>query len=126
MFWDTVALGGYLALNVLISRVTPGGRDEGHRAAEVDQAVIFLSIPWAVSIHTVTAFLYSGLAARPFWMTRDPGAALPGLGFRRRSGAADSAGLLVRKLTKFDPGKKAIDKLAISSPTPWCSTSSSS
>jgi len=25
--------------------------------------------PWAVSIHTVTAFLYSGLAARPFWMT---------------------------------------------------------
>ena len=31
--------------------------------------LIYLSIPWAVSIHTVTAFLYSGLAARPFWMT---------------------------------------------------------
>mgnify|MGYP000538390581 CR=1 FL=1 len=31
--------------------------------------IIVLSIPWAVSIHTVTAFLYAGLAARPFWLT---------------------------------------------------------
>ena len=31
--------------------------------------LIILSIPWAVSIHTVTAFLYSGLEARVFWMT---------------------------------------------------------
>ena len=29
--------------------------------------MILLSIPWAVGIHTVTAFLYNGLAARPFW-----------------------------------------------------------
>jgi molybdopterin-containing oxidoreductase family membrane subunit len=29
--------------------------------------MILLSIPWAVSIHTVTAFLYNGLSARPFW-----------------------------------------------------------
>ncbi|MBI5480907.1 MAG: polysulfide reductase NrfD, partial [Deltaproteobacteria bacterium] len=29
--------------------------------------LILLSIPMAVSIHTVTAFLYNGLAARPFW-----------------------------------------------------------
>jgi molybdopterin-containing oxidoreductase family membrane subunit len=29
--------------------------------------LIILSIPWAVSIHTVTAFLYNGLSARPFW-----------------------------------------------------------
>jgi Ni/Fe-hydrogenase subunit HybB-like protein len=28
---------------------------------------ILLSIPTAVGIHTVTAFLYNGLAARPFW-----------------------------------------------------------
>ena len=29
--------------------------------------LVLLSIPWAVGIHTVTAFLYNGLAARPFW-----------------------------------------------------------
>ena len=31
--------------------------------------VVFLSIGWAISIHTVTAFLYSGLGGRPFWNT---------------------------------------------------------
>ena len=31
--------------------------------------VIILSIPWAVSIHTVTAFLYNGLPGRSFWLT---------------------------------------------------------
>jgi molybdopterin-containing oxidoreductase family membrane subunit len=29
--------------------------------------IIILSIPWAISIHTVTAFLYNGLSSRPFW-----------------------------------------------------------
>ena len=29
--------------------------------------LVLLSIPCAVGIHTVTAFLYNGLAARPFW-----------------------------------------------------------
>lgn len=30
---------------------------------------VFLSILWAISIHTVTAFLYCGLGGRPFWNT---------------------------------------------------------
>jgi CRP-like cAMP-binding protein len=29
--------------------------------------VVFLGIVWAISIHTVTAFLYVGLGGRPFW-----------------------------------------------------------
>ena len=28
---------------------------------------VFLSILWAVSLHLVTAFLYAGLPARPYW-----------------------------------------------------------
>ena len=28
---------------------------------------MFIAIVWAVSIHTVTAFLYVGLGGRPFW-----------------------------------------------------------
>ena len=30
---------------------------------------VLLSIFWAISIHTVTAFLYCGLGGRPFWNT---------------------------------------------------------
>ena len=29
--------------------------------------LVLLSVPMAVGIHTVTAFLYNGLAARPYW-----------------------------------------------------------
>ena len=42
--------------------------------------LVLLSIPMAVSIHTVTAFLYNGLAARPFWNSAILAPALPGLG----------------------------------------------
>jgi Ni/Fe-hydrogenase subunit HybB-like protein len=31
--------------------------------------LIYLSIPWAVGIHTVTAYLYCGLPGRHFWLT---------------------------------------------------------
>jgi hypothetical protein len=30
---------------------------------------VFVAIGWAISIHTVTAFLYVGLGGRPFWNT---------------------------------------------------------
>ena len=112
MFWDTVALGGYLVLNILISRVTLSSERRGEPPPTWIKPVILLSIPWAVSIHTVTAFLYAGLAARPFWMT-----AILAPRFLASAFAAGPALLIllafvVRRLTNFDPGKEAINKLA--------------
>ena len=69
LFWDMIALGGYLFLNLLIARVTFGAEKKGVPPPWWVKPFIYLSIPWAVSIHTVTAFLYCGLSARPFWMT---------------------------------------------------------
>ena len=69
LFWDSVALSGYFILNIVISHVTLGAERKGIAPPKWIKPVIYLSIPWAVSIHTVTAFLYAGLAARPFWMT---------------------------------------------------------
>jgi Ni/Fe-hydrogenase subunit HybB-like protein len=66
--WDVLVLNGYLFLNLLIPvyllvkfyyRKEPNWR--------FILPFILASIPWAVGIHTVTAFLYNGLAARPFW-----------------------------------------------------------
>jgi Ni/Fe-hydrogenase subunit HybB-like protein len=69
MFWDSVVLFGYLVLNLVIGAVTfDAERKEAPPPGWV-KPLIILSIPWAVSIHTVTAFLYSGLEARTFWMT---------------------------------------------------------
>jgi Ni/Fe-hydrogenase subunit HybB-like protein len=66
--WDVLVLNGYLFLNLLIPiylLVTFYYRKEPNWKFILP--FILLSIPTAVGIHTVTAFLYNGLAARPFW-----------------------------------------------------------
>lgn len=69
MFWDMAALGGYLVLNIVITRVTLEAERCQVAPPRWIRPVIVLSIPWAIGIHTVTAFLYSGLPGRPFWLT---------------------------------------------------------
>jgi Ni/Fe-hydrogenase subunit HybB-like protein len=112
MFWDTVALGGYLVLNVLISRITLSAERRGDPPPGWIKPIIILSIPWAVSIHTVTAFLYAGLAARPFWLT-----AILAPRFLASAFAAGPALLIllafvVRKVSDFDAGQQAIRALS--------------
>jgi molybdopterin-containing oxidoreductase family membrane subunit len=112
MFWDTVALGGYLVLNIVISRVTLNAERNDIAPPGWIKPIIILSIPWAVSIHTITAFLYSGLAARPFWMT-----AILAPRFLASAFSAGPALLILlcfvlRKFTKFDAGREPIQKLA--------------
>ncbi len=113
MFWDTLALGGYLVLNVVISLVTMSAERKDVPPPKWIKPIIILSIPWAISIHTVTAFLYSGLAARPFWMT-----AILAPRFLASAFSAGPALLilfcyLLKKTTKFDAGKEPIQKLAL-------------
>lgn len=69
IFWDSVALAGYLLLNLVIAWTAMRAHVERIPPPRWIKPLIYLSIPWAVSIHTVTAFLFSGLAARSFWMT---------------------------------------------------------
>jgi len=69
MFWDMVALGGYLLLNVVITHVSLEAERNDTAPPRWIRPVIVLSIPWAISIHTVTAFLYNGLPGRSFWLT---------------------------------------------------------
>ncbi len=112
MFWDTVSLSGYMVLNIIISHVTLGAEKQGIAPPKWIKPVIILSIPWAVSIHTVTAFLYAGLGARPFWMT-----AILAPRFLASAFAAGPAllilfCLILRKVTKFDAGREPVQTLA--------------
>jgi Ni/Fe-hydrogenase subunit HybB-like protein len=66
--WDVVVLNGYLAINGIIAFYVLYRLSIGKEySMSVIGPLIILSIPWAVSIHTVTAFLYNGLSSRPFW-----------------------------------------------------------
>jgi len=112
MFWDMISLGGYLLLNLVIGCVTFEAERQGSPPPKWVKPLIYLSIPWAISIHTVTAFLYSGLSARPFWMTAILAPRFLASAFASGPSLLIILALIMRKFTKFDPGKQAIQKLA--------------
>lgn len=112
MFWDTVALSGYLLLNVVIGFVTLGAERKSIAPPSWIRPLILLSIPWAVSIHTVTAFLYAGLAARPFWLTAVLAPRFLASAFASGPSILILVCLILRKLTKFNVGREPIQKLA--------------
>jgi len=64
--WDILVLNGYLGINAFVFFYILYKVAHGQKYSRV-LPLILLSIPWAVGIHTVTAFLYNGLVARPFW-----------------------------------------------------------
>jgi len=112
LFWDMIVLNGYLLLNIIIGWKVLEAERNGVAPAGWLKPLIYLSIPWAVSIHTVTAYLYCGLPGRGFWLT-----AILAPRFLSSAFAAGPAFLIllcmiVRKLSKFDPGKEQIQSLA--------------
>ena len=66
--WDVIVLNGYLLLNVHICGYLLYCRYQKKMPAKWFYVpFVFIAIFWAISIHTVTAFLYVGLGGRPFW-----------------------------------------------------------
>ncbi len=111
MFWDLLSLNGYLVLNILISRATFRAERADRPPPGWVKPVVYLSIPWAVSIHTVTAFLYAGLAARPFWLTAILAPRFLASAFASGPSLLILLALLVRRVSRFDPGREAVAKL---------------
>lgn len=113
MFWDFISLGGYLLLNAVIAFVTLKSERGGVAPPKWIKPVIIISIPWAISIHTVTAFLYSGLPGRSFWLTAIMAPRFLASAFASGPSLLILLCLVVRKLTRYDVGKEAIQKLAV-------------
>ncbi len=66
--WDVIVLNVYLLLNIHICGYLLYCRYQDRKPAKWFYIpFVFIAIFWAVSIHTVTAFLYVGLGGRPFW-----------------------------------------------------------
>ena len=103
MFYDMIVLFGYLGLNLVIGWTTLGAERKGFPSPKWVKPLIYLSIPWAVSIHTVTAFLYAGLPGKHLWLS-----AIMAARFLASAFAAGPAILLllcfiVMKVSKFNP-----------------------
>jgi molybdopterin-containing oxidoreductase family membrane subunit len=103
MFYDMCVLIGYLCINLVVGWTTLGAERKGTPPPAWVKPIIYLSIPWAVSIHTVTAFLYAGLPGRHLWLS-----AIMAARFLASAFAAGPAILLllcfiVRRVSKFNP-----------------------
>ncbi len=111
--WDIIVLTGYLLINIVSVSYVAGtayyGREPNRR---IIVPLILISIPWAVMLHSVTAFIYNGLVARPFW-----NASILTPRFLATAFCAGPAMMIIifqvlRKVTIFNIRDSAIFKLA--------------
>ena len=66
--WDVLVLNLYFVVNlVVVTHILNRAFNGRHYDRRVVVPLVLLSIPMAVGIHTITAFLFNGLAARPYW-----------------------------------------------------------
>ncbi len=111
LFWDATVLSVYLGLNLLCGWVALQAEAKGIAPPKWIKPFIYLSIPWAVSIHTVTAFLYAGLPGRHFWLTAILAPRFLASAFAAGPALLILLALLLRKVADFDAGDEAIQKL---------------
>jgi len=112
LFWDMIVLNGYLLLNLIIGWTALAAEHKELPPPTWLKPLIYLSIPWAISIHTVTAFLYAGLPGRGFWLTAILAPRFLASAFAAGPAVLILLSFLVRVLLNFDAGKEARDTLA--------------
>jgi len=111
LFWDAIVLQVYLFINIVIAWTILGAERKQVPPPAWVKPLIYLSIPWAVSIHTVTAFLYAGLPGRHMWLTAIMAARFLASAFAAGPALLIILCLIVRRVSKFDPGREAIQNL---------------
>ena len=117
--WDVLVLNGYLFLNgfvgfyYLYSRYT--GRQVNNK---IFLPMVYLSIVWALSIHTVTAFLLAVNPARPMWFHSMMPIRFIATAFAAGPALIILAFLIIRKHTKLWIEDSAIKLLATI--VTWC------
>ena len=112
LFYDAIVLNGYLFLNLVIGwNVLEAERNGVHYQSWL-KPLIYISIPWAVSIHTVTAYLYCGLPGRHFWLTAVLAPRFLASAFAAGPALLILLCLFIRRFTNFDPGRQQIQTLA--------------
>ena len=111
--WDTIVLSLYLGLNiVIVTHILYKAYLGQPYWPRFTQILVLLSIPAAISIHTVTAFLYNGLGARPFWNASILAPRFIASAFCSGPAIMVIVFQLLQKTTKFEIKNEAIWKIA--------------
>jgi len=112
LFYDMIVLNGYLIINIICGYNTLLADKKGLPCPRWVKPFIYLSIPWAVSIHTVTAFLYAGIPGRHFWLTAIMAPRFLASAFAAGPSLLIMLLLFVMKVSDFKVDKDAIQTVA--------------
>jgi molybdopterin-containing oxidoreductase family membrane subunit len=117
--WDVLALTGYLVLNFICGFYYLYAKYTG---VDVNKKffmpLVYVSIVWALSIHTVTAFLISTMPSRPMWHHSMMPIRFIATAFAAGPSLIILAFMIIRKNTKMWIQDAAINLLAII--VTWC------
>jgi molybdopterin-containing oxidoreductase family membrane subunit len=111
--WDSLVLNMYLGLNLVVATyLIYCAYNKCEYNHHIVVPLVLFSIPMAISIHTVTAFLYNGMSSRPYWNS-----AILAPRFLASAFCSGPAILLilfqlVRKMTHFEIKDEALHKIA--------------
>lgn len=111
LFWDMVVLLGYLSLNVICGWVILTAERKQVKPPKWVYIFVYISIPFAVSIHTVTAMLYCGLPGRHFWLSAITAPRFLASAFAAGPALIVLACIIMKRVAHFDAGKEAINKI---------------
>jgi molybdopterin-containing oxidoreductase family membrane subunit len=111
--WDVLVLNIYFLINLIVATHILYRAFHGRRyATRLVVPLVLLSIPMAVGIHTVTAFLYNGLAARPYWNSSILAPQFLASAFCSGPAILLAVLQLLRRFTRFEIRDEAIWKIA--------------
>jgi Ni/Fe-hydrogenase subunit HybB-like protein len=111
--WDMVVLNLYFLVNfVVVTHILYRAFHGRHYNKKLVIPLVLLSIPMAVGIHTVTAFLYNGLSARPYWNSSILAPQFLASAFCSGPAILLFVLQLLRKATRFEIKDEAIWKIA--------------
>jgi len=112
--WDVLVLGGYLLLNVGIPIYLLFNH---YRNREPDSRIYFplvvIAMFWAISIHTVTAFMLSSNPSRPLWHTALMGPRFIASAFASGPALIILTFMAIRRFTGFRFSGQVISTLAL-------------
>jgi Ni/Fe-hydrogenase subunit HybB-like protein len=107
--WDVIVLNGYLALNIYICGYLLYCRYRNVKPSKWFYIpFVFVGIGWAISIHTVTAFLYVGLGGRPFWNSAIVGPRFIASAFTAGPAIIIIALQIIRRFSSYEVRDKAL------------------
>ncbi len=112
MFWDICVLACYLMLNIVIGWAVLSAEKKGFAPPRWTRVLTIISIPVAISIHTITAFLFAGLPGKDYWLSAIMAARFLASAFASGPALLVIISLVLRRFTSYKVSNESVNALS--------------